>query len=121
VTEDPHALIEQSKRLLRFHADAEKSRELLERLPQGHGSGLDADMVDGLHAAEIIGRAPGKGGGGGGSAGMQKHGNEFHTVEFAEAVDAVKSVPPDPAKKKVTNVYIEFVDGDPKVRVEYEE
>jgi len=85
VTEDPHALIEESKRLLRFHADAEKSRELLESLPQGHGSGLDADMVDGLHAAEILGKARGSGGGGGGSGeGMVRHGNEWHTVPFGQ-------------------------------------
>jgi hypothetical protein len=85
MAEDPHALIEESKRLLRFHADAEKSRKLLERLPQGHGSGLDADMVDGLHAAEILGKARGSGGGGGGSGeGMVKHGNEWHTTPFAQ-------------------------------------
>jgi len=84
MAEDPHALIEQSKRLLRFHADAEKSRELLERLPQGHGSGLDADMVDGLHAAEILGKARVSGGGGGSGEGMVKHGNEWHTVPFGQ-------------------------------------
>ena len=85
MAEDPQAVIEQSKRLLRFHVDAEKSRELLESLPQGHGSGLDADMVDGLHAAEILAKARGSGGGGGGSGeGMVKHGNEWHTLPFAQ-------------------------------------
>ena len=85
MTEDPRAVVEQSKRLLRFHVDAEKSRELLESLPQGHGSGLDADMVDGLHAAEILAKARGSGGGGGGSGeGMVKHGNEWHTLPFAQ-------------------------------------
>jgi hypothetical protein len=85
MAEDPHALIEQSKRLLRFHVDAEKSRELLESLPQGHGSGLDADMVDGLHAAEILGKARVSSGGGGGSGeGMVRHGNEWHTVPFGQ-------------------------------------
>ena len=54
--------------------------------PQGEGSGFNADMVDGV-----------------------------------EAADVVKSVPPDQAKKKVTNIYIEFVDGNPKLRVEYED
>jgi hypothetical protein len=66
---------------------AKESEELLEKLPQGHGSGLDADMVDGLHASEIIARAPGKGGGGGGGGsgeGMVKHGNEWHTLPFAQ-------------------------------------
>ena len=86
MAEDPQAVIEQSKRLLRFHVDAEKSRELLESLPQGHGSGLDADMVDGLHAAEILGKARVSGGGGGGGSGegMVKHGNEWHTVPFGQ-------------------------------------
>jgi len=86
VTEGPQAVIEQSKRLLRFHVDAEKSRELLESLPQGHGSGLDADMVDGLHAAEILAKARVSGGGGGGGSGegMVRHGNEWHTVPFGQ-------------------------------------
>jgi hypothetical protein len=84
MTEDPQAVIEQSKRLLRFHADAEKSRELLESLPQGHGSGLDADMVDGLHAAEILAKARVSGGGGGSGESMVKHGNEWHTVPFGQ-------------------------------------
>jgi hypothetical protein len=86
MAEGPHALIEQSKRLLRFHVDAEKSRELLESLPQGHGSGLDADMVDGLHAAEILAKARVSGGGGGGGSGegMVKHGNEWHTLPFGQ-------------------------------------
>ena len=76
-----------SRDLLASNAKAEKGRELLELLPQGPGSGLDADMVDGLHAAEIIARAPGKGGGGGGGGsgeGMVKHGNEWHTLPFAQ-------------------------------------
>jgi len=85
MAEGPQAVIEQSKRLLRFHVDAEKSRELLESLPQGHGSGLDADMVDGLHAAEILAKARVSSGGGGGSGeGMIRHGNEWHTVPFGQ-------------------------------------
>jgi hypothetical protein len=55
--------------LLRARKETEESEQLLEKLPQGHGSGLNADMVDGLHAAEIIARAPGKGGGGGSGSG----------------------------------------------------
>jgi len=118
---DAYSILLRSKRLLADRARAQESQELLDKLPQGHGSGLNADMVDGLHASEVLARAPGKSGGGGGGSGMQKHGNEFHTVEFAEAADTVKTVPPDPAKKKVTNIYIEFVDGSPKLRVEYED
>jgi len=121
LAEEARRVLERSKRLLASYATDQEGQELLRKLPQGHGSGLDADMVDGLHAVEILARAPGKGGGGGGGSGMRKHGNEFHTVEFAEAADAVKSVPPDETKKKVTNVYIEFVADEPKLRVEYEE
>ena len=121
MSEDARSILAKNRRLLLDLARTQESQELLDKLPQGHGSGLNADMVDGLHASEVLARAPGKSGGGGGGSGMQKHGNEFHTVEFAEAADAVKSVPPDPAKKKVTNIYIEFVDGSPKLRVEYED
>jgi hypothetical protein len=67
MAEDPRSILERNKRLLADRAKTQESEELLEKLPQGHGSGLNADMVDGLHAAEIIARAPGKGGGGGGS------------------------------------------------------
>jgi hypothetical protein len=65
--EDPAEVLKRNRALLRAHKETEESEHLLEKLPQGHGSGLNADMVDGLHAAEIIARAPGKGGGGGGS------------------------------------------------------
>lgn len=92
-----------SRDLLASNAKAEKGRELLELLPQGHGSGLDADMVDGLHASEIIARAPGKGGGGGGGGsgeGMVKHGNEWHTLPFAQKccqICEVEALPQDDA------------------------
>jgi hypothetical protein len=63
-------LIAKSKALVAEHARSQAAQGLLEILPQGHGSGLDADMVDGLHAAEIISKAAirGSGGGGGGSS-----------------------------------------------------
>jgi hypothetical protein len=42
-------------------------------------------MVDGLHTAEILGKARVSSGGGGGSGeGMVKHGNEWHTIPFAQ-------------------------------------
>jgi hypothetical protein len=85
LVEDPHEILKRSRALLQAHKESEESRELLEKLPQGPGSGLNADMVDGLHAAEIIAKAPGKGGGGGGSGGgMEQHGNEYHTPDFSE-------------------------------------
>jgi hypothetical protein len=63
-------LIAKSKALVAEHARSQAAQGLLEILPQGPGSGLDADMVDGLHAAEIISKAAirGSGGGGGGSS-----------------------------------------------------
>ena len=83
------AVLSRNRDLLKDDAEAKKRVELLELLPQGHGSGLDADTVDGLHAAEILARAPGGkggrsggGGGGGAGAGMVMHGNEWHTEEF---------------------------------------
>jgi hypothetical protein len=67
---EAETLIAKSKALVAEHARSQAAQALLEILPQGHGSGLDADMVDGLHAAEIISKAAirGSGGGGGGSS-----------------------------------------------------
>jgi len=86
MVEDPFEVLRKNRELLRAQAFEMKREGLLETLPQGHGSGLDADTVDGLHAVELIARAPGKGGGGGGSSGesMVKHGNEWHNVPFAQ-------------------------------------
>ena len=66
---DPQETLRRSKILIANAQRDSKAEELLELLPQGHGSGLNADTVDGLHAAEIIAKAPGKGGGGSGSGG----------------------------------------------------
>jgi len=69
---EAQTLIAKNKALIAAHARSEAAKGLLEMLPQGHGSGLDADMVDGLHAAEIIAKAAVRGTGstgGGGSNG----------------------------------------------------
>lgn len=55
----------------RREEDAKEALRIFKLLPQGPGSGLDADTVDGLHAKEIISKAsgqlmPGSGEGGGG-------------------------------------------------------
>ena len=84
LAEEARRVLERTKRLLASYATDQEGQELLRKLPQGHGSGLDADMVDGLHAVEILARAPGRGGGGGG--GMARHGNEWHTVPFAKKI-----------------------------------
>lgn len=49
-------LIDRNKKLLKLHAEKQREKEgqaLLEKLPQGEGSGLNADMVDGKHASEM--------------------------------------------------------------------
>jgi hypothetical protein len=79
--------VKRNERLLKLYRQKKRRREgqeLLEKLPQGHGSGLDADMVDGLHADELIEKAqiivPARGSG---ATGMTQHGNEYHTPDFA--------------------------------------
>jgi hypothetical protein len=80
--------VKRNEGLLKLYRQKKRRQEgekLLELLPQGEGSGLDADKVDGLHAEEIIEKAqiivPASGSGGG--AGMSQHGNEYHTPDFA--------------------------------------
>ena len=80
--------VARSKRLI---ANVERERlieTILEILPQGHGSGLDADMVDGLHAVEIlskaVSRAAGGGGGGVGGNGAEVK-KESHIIFVAVA------------------------------------
>ena len=81
--------IEHNRELIRqFKAakEAEEARRIFELLPQGPGSGLDADLLDGLHAEEIIEEAasrPVRVAGGGGGKGMEQHGNEYHEPDFA--------------------------------------
>jgi hypothetical protein len=77
-------LMERNRRLVDIAEKTRKSEELLEALPQGHGSGLDADMVDGFHAHELIVKGQSAGGGGGSGEGIIKHGNEWHTKQFVE-------------------------------------
>lgn len=73
MTEDPNDELKRNRRLLQAHKETKEGEKLLELLPQGHGSGLDADMVDGLHVVEILAKARGSGGGGGGSGGSALH------------------------------------------------
>ena len=85
-------------------------------MPQGPGSGLDADMLDGLHAVEIIGKARVSGGGGGGGSGegMVKHGNEWHTVSFAQRCCQICEV--DSLPEEVAG-YAVLLSGDKHVYV----
>lgn len=66
---EAQTLILKNRALIAAHARSEAAKGLLEMLPQGHGSGLDADMVDGLHAAEIVAKARMYSGGGGSGSG----------------------------------------------------
>jgi hypothetical protein len=86
-----------NRELLNADAEAKKRQELFDSLPQGNGSGLDADTVDGLHASEIVAKAAKvvqRAGGGGltsvdGKPGQLAepqtpaiHGSEAHSVAF---------------------------------------
>jgi hypothetical protein len=83
-------ILKETKRLVKDAKASLEGERLLELLPQGEGSGLDADKLDGLHAVEILekiqklkthhGEA---GGGGGGGSSTAMHGNEKHNVPFA--------------------------------------
>jgi hypothetical protein len=75
--------LERSRRLIQSIQDEELKEKILEVLPQGHGSGLDADLLDGLHAAEIIAKSIGRGGGGGGG-GTTLHGVSLHDTTVRE-------------------------------------
>src|SRR3989337_3739783 len=68
MAEDPKEVLRRSRALLQAERASKEREELLEKLPQGHGSGLDADMVDGLHAVEILSKAVSRAGGGGGGS-----------------------------------------------------
>jgi len=80
-----------SRKLLAGVTSNQRTIELLKDLPQGHGSGLDADMVDGLHAVEIIAKAKmrvvGGGGGGGGSGSGDAISIRGKTVDDSEIGD----------------------------------
>lgn len=93
-----------SKEVLREFNDLknrEKGEELLRLLPQGHNSGLNACMVDDLHAKDIIDvildtlrKRHLIGGAGGGD--LRIHGNEYHDPDFlTEATDEKVKVSAD--------------------------
>ena len=72
--------ITRSRNLVAEIERSRKAQELLELLPQGHGSGLDADKVDGLHAVEIIAKSQGAAGGGGGEGGAGGGGDMYKST-----------------------------------------
>lgn len=57
MSEEVNELIMLTQRLLKANETVEAFRMLLDLMPKGEGSQLDADMVDGLHADEIVERA----------------------------------------------------------------
>jgi hypothetical protein len=94
---DASEALARNRILLKADAEAKKRRELFDSLPQGGGSGLDADTVDGLHACEIVAKAAKvveRVGGGGltsvdGKPGQLAepqtpaiHGSEAHSIAF---------------------------------------
>jgi parallel beta-helix repeat protein len=85
------AQLEENEKLIKSFKENQIKKEaekLLALLPQGEGSGLNADLLDGLHAREIIEKAgPQLAKGptfGGGGSGLTQHGNEFHTPDMEE-------------------------------------
>jgi len=86
-----------------------EGQRIFELLPQGEGSGLNADMVDGKHAKEIVEEAREgfvvKAVGSGGGSGMAQHGNEFHTPDFLPK-DGSEGMTSDllPASPEVYNI-----------------
>ena len=113
MVEDPFEVLRKNRELLRIQAIEMKREGLLEMLPQGHGSGLDADTVDGLHAVEIIGKSRVSSGGGGGGSGesMVKHGNEWHNVPFAQKCCQVCEVDELPDEDAVGHAVLLREDG----------
>ena len=85
------AQLEENEKLIKSFKENQIKKEaekLLALLPQGEGSGLNADLLDGLHAREInekagpqLAKGPTFGRGGGG---LTQHGNEFHTPDMEE-------------------------------------
>jgi hypothetical protein len=64
-------------------------KALMDKILQGHGSGLNADLLDGHHATEVIEKAvresakiPVRVPSGGG--GLATHGNEFHEPDYEQ-------------------------------------
>jgi hypothetical protein len=86
--QENEALIAKSRALLAMHARDEVSKQLFHALPQGHGSGLDADMVDGLHAFELIAKGQSAGGGGGGAGSAHDLLSALHGDTLIAAVQA---------------------------------
>ncbi len=81
-------VLARSRRLLDNAKRSQRAEELLQDLPQGHGSGLNADMVDNMHAAEILAKArAGGGGGGGGGSGSGDMKKETYDVDENGIVD----------------------------------
>jgi len=132
-------ILRNSKRVLETYKNNKKRKEgerLLEVLPQGEGSGLDADMVDGEHADEIkldvLKRLQqklrvGGGGGGGSGGGVTDHGlltgllDDDHTQYLpvdgsrpvTHHIDISEVVPPANPAADTLRLYVEDVHGFP--------
>lgn len=113
----PEEILRRNRELLESRKRDMKGQELLDLLPQGHGSGLDADMVDGLHAVEILSKARVSGGGGGSGSGesMVKHGNEWHDALFAERGFPIFEVDNLPDDDELGHAV--WLNGDPHIHV----
>jgi len=127
MTEKTEDVINRNKRLIALYQESVRSEgsKLLRTLPQGPGSGLNADLVDGKHAQEILSEAArlGKKRGGGGieheyqhsydfkvekeglstygvrnRAGVRKPGSTYPELAIKEALDSLTSARTHPEK-----------------------
>lgn len=127
MAEDPLEVLKRNRALLAANAESQEREELLEKLPQGHGSSLDADTVDGLHAADLLGKARTSGMATGGAGGMAEHGNEFHSPDLASQADLdalaqdLFGIMLPPAGKTITGTeYTSNADGSVETLKAYE-
>lgn len=120
--------LQRNKDLLRKYQDKQdrnKGEELLRLLPQGPGSGLNADLLDDMHAKDIIEdvlvrlRQKIRVGGGGGGYSLEVHGADKHdhTTWYAAITPAGAILPASgaPAQTKVTGTNFTYyvLDFDP--------
>ena len=114
LNERPHSideireLLKHSDEVIEASKKRRRSKELLEDLPQGPGSSLDADTVDGLHAQEIIEQAQEK----------RPRISRGGAGRVPSLENYVRSEPPG-GMNKIVNIYVELVAGKPCLHVVY--
>lgn len=113
------ALRNKKQTLATARQQRELAKALLNLLPQGEGSGLDADMVDGLHADEIVEKALAEArkqgfGGGGGAV------NHTHALDHPFHEDVNIGTPTEGQMLLYNATSGKWENGDPLVTVNRE-